>query len=357
MKQVYKLFRPLVFLQDPEKAHNRVILAGKILQSTYLTKIIRYFFNYENPKLETCVCGIYFKNPIGIAAGFDKNGVIPEFIESLGFGFEEVGSVTAHGGNGNPTPRIFRLPEDEAIINRMGLNNDGAYEINKNLMKRKSSFPIGVNIAKTHNPEILGEKAIKDFDSAYDSMNEGDYFVFNISCPNTAEGKTFEDPVALKELLSRLRYKKNKTPVFVKLSPDLEQTSLMDVLEVCESNNIYGYVISNTSSKRDRLHKTLSNKIFKTGAGGLSGIPIREKSNQIIKTVYKETKKPIIGVGGVFTENDAYDKIKLGACLVQVYTGLIYEGPGIAGKINKGLVKLLEKDGISNISKVVGIEA
>ncbi|MFH1918037.1 MAG: quinone-dependent dihydroorotate dehydrogenase [Nanoarchaeota archaeon] len=353
----YQLFRSIIFLQDPEKAHERVIRLGKFFGENNLTNFLKTLFNYEDPRLNSNVCGIDFKNPIGLAAGFDKNAVFTEFIEGLDFGFEEIGSATFEGGGGNEKPRLFRLVKDNAIINRMGLNNHGAHEINKNLTNRKSKIPIGVNIAKTHSPKIMGDKAIKDFSDSYKTMTEGDYLVLNVSCPNTLEGKTFEDPGALRELLAeinslRISYGDTR-PLFAKLSSDVDN-ELSGILQVCEDEGIGGYVLSNSSSKRESLRT--SQKILKQiGMGGLSGKPIREKSTKIISRVYQETKKPIIGVGGIFTGEDAYDKIKSGAVVLELLTGLIYEGPWITKKINKGLVKLLEREGFKNISEAVGV--
>ncbi len=359
-KMFYQLFRPIIFLQDPEKAHERIIEFGKFLKENHLNNFLKPFFHYEDSRLNTTVCGIDFKNPVGLAAGFDKNAVLPEFIEMLGFGFEEIGSVTANGGDGNQKPRIFRLPKDKAIVNRMGLNNQGAYRINKNLKRRSSKIPVGFNIAKTHSTEILGEKAIEDFKISYMTMTEGSYAALNVSCPNTTEGKTFEDPIALAELLFEIniqrKYMDDRRPLFVKLSPDnWDKKALERMLYVCEGHNIDGYILANSSSKRDGL-ETPQIHLDKIGIGGLSGKPLQSKSNEIISFVYRETKKPIIGVGGIFNGDDAYNKIKAGATIVQGLTGLIYEGPGFAKKINKRLVRLLERDGLCNIQEAIGID-
>lgn len=357
----YQLFRPIVFLQDPERAHERVVKLGKLVGKTNLTDFMKPIFGYENPMLNTSVCGIDFKNPVGLAAGFDKNAVLSELIEGLDFGFEEIGSVTARGGKGNSGTRLFRLPEDKALINRMGLNNDGAYVINRNLQNRKSKIPIGVNMAKTHSPEIMGDAAIRDFVESYKVMTEGDYMVLNVSCPNTKEGKTFEDPAVLSDLLYGIsfvrRYKGDTRPLFVKLSPDNEdRRKLGEILSVCEDYGVSGYVLSNTSSGRSGL-KTSRKVLDEIGAGGLSGAPIKGKSDNLVSFVYRETDKPIIGVSGIFNAQDAYDKIRSGASVVQGLTGFIYEGPSYAKNINKGLVNLLRRDGFSNVQEAVGIDS
>lgn len=356
---LYKHLRPAVFLQDPEKAHNRILRIGRLLQATGLTEGLKTIFRYRHQSLQTSICGIQLENPVGLAAGFDKNATIPRFIESLGFGFEEVGSITAMGGPGNSKPRLFRLPKDQALINRMGLNGQPAKQVAQNLKQRKSKFPIGINLAKTHSTDIMGASAIKDFTSShYATMNQGDYLALNISCPNTTEGKTFEDPKILRELLSAIRDARGNSdsrPYGVKISPDLEERQLGKILEVCEKYGIDFYIISNTSSGRQGLTASPA-RLQEIGNGGLSGRPIRDRSTKLIRFAYSETQKPIIGVGGIFTAEDAYSKIKAGASVVQLLTGLVYEGPAVAKNINKGLVELLEKDSFSHISQAVGID-
>jgi dihydroorotate dehydrogenase len=349
---MYKLIRPFVFLQDCERAHDRVLKVGRLAEEEDLTGVFELFYGYDDPALQTTVCGINFENPVGLAAGYDKNAVVCRFTEGIGFGYSEIGSVTYHGGKGNPQPRLFRLVEDEAAINRMGLNNHGAHRINENLRRRRSEFPIGVNIAKTHSKYITGDDAIRDFLESYRTMTQGDYVVVNISCPNTNE-KTFEDPKALEELLSGFNDIKDGRPLFVKLSPDLTLDELGNILQVCEDQRIDGYVTTNTSSKREGL-KTSPRRIIEIGKGGLSGRPIRQKSTDMVKRVYIATKKPIIGVGGIFTAQDAYEKIRAGAVLVQVLTGMVYEGLGIAKQINKGLVEIARREGVKHIRELVG---
>ena len=354
----YKFLRPLIFLQDPEKAHDRILRLGRFAQRKGRTKFLEKSFRFHHPSLQTIFCGIHLKNPVGLAAGFDKNGIISESIESLGFGHEEVGSITARGWKGNPKPRLFRLPKDEAIINRMGLNGQPAEQVAENLRQRGSWLPIGINLAKTHSPDIMGEAAIQDFRDSYQATRkQGNYLVLNVSCPNTTEGKTFEDLGALKELLSAIqndRSNSDKRPYGIKLSPDLKEKQLGKIFKVCEDHGIDFYIISNTSSQRQGL-TTSGTELQQIGNGGLSGRPIRDKSTGLIRFAYNETRKPIIGVGGIFTAEDAYDKIKAGASAVQLLTGLVYEGPAVAKNINKGLVKLLEKGGFDNISQAVGI--
>jgi dihydroorotate dehydrogenase len=298
-----------------------------------------------------------FRNPIGLAAGFDKNGEIPEIMESLGFGFVEIGSITANPSTGNPKPRAFRLPKDHALINRMGLNNDGAQTIVKRLKNKKLSIPLGVNIAKTHDPAIMGDKAIQDYVHSFiEAKKVADYITVNISCPNTTEGKTFEEPAALDELLSALKIRDDArvVPTAIKFSSDLTKKQLMDLLEICEDHRVHGYVACNTSSQRDGL-KTNKARLEKIGRGGLSGRPIAQKSIQIIQWISEATKgqKPIIGVGGIDSFETAHKMILAGADLLQMYTGLIYEGPGLVKSINRQLVEEIDRLKIKSIHQLV----
>jgi dihydroorotate dehydrogenase len=303
--------------------------------------------------------GIDFHSPVGLGAGFDKNGKLLNLFPSLGFGFVEIGSVTAHPGLGNPKPRIFRLPADRAIINRMGLNNDGVDALAHRLSETLRTIPCGINIAKTHDPEILGSRAIDDFCYAFKTISDyADYIALNISCPNTKEGKTFEDPHALDELLSAVKSLEKgferKKPLLIKISPDLSYKTLDEILDISEHHGINGYVISNTSLRRDGL-MAKAEKISRIGQGGLSGAPIKTRATEMIAYTYTHLKKPfIIGVGGIFSASHAYEKIKAGASLIQVYTGLIYEGPSLVKNINKGLVAFLKADGFSSLKEAVG---
>lgn len=357
---MYKIVRPLLFRGDPENIHDKALTIGRYLSESSLKKLIGFLYDFQDSRLESDFCGISFPNPVGLAAGFDKNAELVNFLPYIGFGFVEIGSVTAEGGKGNTKPRLFRLVEDEAIINRMGLNNYGAERIQERLRKIRPKVPLGVNIAKTHGPGILGELAIRDFCYSFERLYpRGDYITINISCPNTEEGKTFEDKTALEELLSSLMEKRDcisryKKPVLIKISPDISFEELDDILEVSEKYGINGYVISNTSSRREWL-STPSEHIEKIGKGGLSGKPIRERSTELIRYVYEGLDKPnIIGVGGISSAENAYEKIRAGACLIQVFTGLVYEGPGLVRRIKKGLVNLMERDGFSSISEAVG---
>lgn len=355
---IYKSFlRHLLFNLDAEKAHDATYqFAEMASKSAFLKFIAGTLYDYQSPKLTQQIWGLNFRNPIGLAAGFDKNGKIPELMEGIGMGYVEVGSITANSSTGNPKPRCFRLPEDESLINRMGLNNDGAKTIVKRLQNKKISVPLGINIAKTHDPKILGDKAIRDYIFSFREAKEvADYITINISCPNTAEGKTFEDPEALRELLDALELRDDASivPSLVKFSPDLSRDALLELVEICESHRVHGYIISNTSSNREGL-KTEAGKLQKIGKGGLSGPLLASKSVERIRWVSNATKgqKPIIGVGGINSFEVALKMIKAGADLLQIYTGLVYEGPGLVKKINRGLVSYMEEHQLDSIHQI-----
>lgn len=357
---LYKyLLRPLLFNFEAEEAHDAVHRFARTASNSWFLKFLaRSVYNYQSPKLSQQIWGLSFRNPIGLAAGFDKNGQIPEIMEALGFGYVEIGSITTHPSTGNPKPRSFRLPEDHALINRMGLNNDGAKTVVKRLKNKHISIPVGVNIAKTHDSGIMGDDAILDYVFSFaEAKKVADYITINISCPNTAEGKTFEDPSALRELLSALKLRADASivPSLVKFSPDLAQDHLYQLIEICENHRVHGYVVSNTSSSRDALSAS-PEKLQEIGPGGVSGPPLASKNVRQIRWISKATKaqKPIIGVGGINSFETALAMIQAGADLLQIYTGLIYKGPALVKKINRGLVKYLNKhqlDSIHQISK------
>ncbi len=319
-------------------------------------------YKFGHPSLETEVFGIKFKNPVGLAAGFDKDGKILDFLPALGFGHIEMGNITALPSPGNPKPRLFRLPDDSGLINRLGLNNEGANVIAWRLGGKQFQVPVGINIAKTHDPNILGDKAVEDFLYTFKKLYPlFAYTTLNVSCPNTAEGKTFEDPGALKVLLDEINKAKaamaHGKPVLVKISPDVNFEQLDKILEVCEARKIDGYILTNTAKFRDNL-KTDKTILEKIGKGGISGQPLRQKATELVRHAYKQLKRPcIIGLGGIDSAETAYERIKAGASLIQIYTGLVYEGPGLVKKINRGLVELLKRDGFTNISQAVGAEA
>jgi len=339
---------------EADKAHDLTVKAiSNLIKLPWAADITGALYRSDHSQLHQKIWGLNFDNPVGLAAGFDKNGTLLPFMEKIGFGFIEVGSITADANSGNPLPRSFRLPDDKSLINRLGLNNDGAKTIIKRLKKSPISIPMGVNIAKTHDPNIMGQKALDDYKFSYDlALKVADYITLNVSCPNTTEGKTFEDVEALNQLLGHLEIGKDASspPVLIKLSVDLTPVHLHEILDVCESFAVNGYVATNTSSKRIGL-KTAPDTVERIGAGGLSGAAIKDQSTKIIEQIYQHTKgeKTIIGVGGIFTAEDALDKIRAGADLLQIYTGMIYEGPGIVKKINQEIAEYLKTNGYEHI--------
>lgn len=353
-----KLLRPLLFRSDPELTHNVVHFGAKFLNnSDGFCDLVSKFNHHSDANLHQTISGITFKNPVGLAAGFDKNGHLPHIMGAFGFGFTEIGSITALASSGNKKPRLFRLPNDKALINRMGLNNDGARVIVDRLAKMRAfPIPVGINIAKTHNPEILGKLAIRDYVTSFvEAKRVADYITINISCPNTEEGKTFENPEALSALLQAIQAQRvTSIPVFVKFSADLEDDALAELLNICEGFGIDGYVATNTSAGRDNLTLSSKSKIAKCGRGGLSGSPLFDKSLRIVGEIAKRTgfKKPIIGVGGIQSADDAIEMLKSGAWLVQLYTGLIYEGPGLVTSINRKVSEYLNQNVLRSVREM-----
>lgn len=349
--------RPLLFKLPADKAHDLTLdIAGFANRSRLICSTIKQIYCRDYPELRQNIWGLTFNSPVGVAAGFDKNGHTMHLMESMGFGFMEVGSITANASTGNPLPRSWRLPEDRSLINRLGLNNDGAKTVVKRLNNREAKFPIGVNIAKTHNPDISGQAALDDYKFSLDLAKPvSDYITINISCPNTEEGKTFEDPELLNQLLSYLNIGKDASdpPVLIKFSVDLSSSNLSELLEVTESFAVSGYVATNTSAAREKL-KTDPGSIKKIGRGGLSGRAISDKSTKIISQLsdYTKGEKTIIGVGGIFTAADAIEKIKAGADLIQLYTGMVYEGPSIAKSINRGILEYMREHNLDHVYQI-----
>ncbi len=363
---MYPRFRSLLFQMDAERAHHLGMTAAG-LGERFASNYLRTHYAYEHTSLRTSCLGMQFENPIGLAAGFDKNAKRLGFWPLLGFGFVEVGSVSARRSPGNRRPRAFRLEEDRALINRMGLNNQGAERIAARLQQQRGSIaiPIGVNLAKTHDPTIEGEAAVLDFLESFELLAPlASYVALNISCPNTAEGKTFEEPDALDALLTGIIETRTrlglKVPILVKLSPPYSTRVVFDsmfeqILTICAKHRIDGYIASNTASDRTGL-ETPDERLERIGPGGLSGSPIRDRSTHLVRYLYQRTggRLPIIGVGGVDSARAAYDKILAGATLVQLYTGLVYEGPTLVRQIKAGLVDLLAADGFSSVREAVG---
>ena len=337
---MYKfLIRPFLFLFDPEEVHHFTFSTLKILFKIplmgYFAKLI---FQVNDKKLEKKLFGITFKNPVGLAAGFDKNAVLFDEFENYGFGFVEIGTVTPRPQDGNPKKRLFRLVEDEAIINRMGFNNDGVEAIVERLKKRNSEIIIGGNIGK--NKLTPNENAIEDYLICFKALFDVvDYFVVNVSSPNTPNLRALQDKEPLTKLLNSLQEENNKEqnpkPILLKIAPDLTDEQLLDIIDIVKATEIAGVVATNTTISRDNL---LSNK--KEETGGLSGKPVAKRSTEVIRFLAEKSNKafPIIGVGGIYSASDAKEKLDAGADLIQLYSGFIYEGPYLVKMINKSLL-------------------
>ncbi len=357
---LYKgILKPILFLFDPEKMHDGFLSIGHFLGSNRALKAItKFFFSYSNKSLEQNILGIRFKNPIGLAAGFDKDAQMIEICKDVGFGFAEVGSITGEFCEGNPKPRIWRLKKLKSLLVYYGLKNQGAEKISERLQNKKFSLPVGISIAKTNNKETTQlDTAKADYLKAYKAFsNIGDYITINISCPNAFGGEPFTDPNKLQKLLEEI-FKIPKTkPIFLKLAPDLSEKVLNEIIAVTDKFKIDGFIIANLTKDREKLE--LQKHEIPSHVGSISGPPTKDLSDKMIKYVYKKTKGKyiIIGCGGISTAQDAYKKIRLGASLLQLITGMIYEGPQVISEINEGLSRLLKKDGFKNISEAVGKE-
>jgi dihydroorotate dehydrogenase len=359
-----KLGKQIFFRMDPEKAHQLTInglhIAGALPGGKKLLNSL-YGVPYS-PALAQTLWGIDFANPIGLAAGLDKNAHAAQGFSQLGFGFMEVGTVTPKPQQGNEQPRLFRLPEDEALINRMGFNNVGIEAMAQNLRKMKRrDIPIAINIGK--NKTTPNESAEDDYRTCLRGLYElGDFFVVNISSPNTPDLRNLQHGDDLNRLLDAVKdemeqqkekHRHSGKPVLVKIAPDLTDDELEQTVRSIMDSGVSGIIATNTTLGRDGLQHP-----NKEQSGGLSGKPLTRRSTEVIRRVYQltEGKLPIIGSGGIFTAQDAYDKIRAGANLIEVYSALIYEGPELLGRLNEGLKTLLKKDGFTHISEAIGAD-
>jgi dihydroorotate dehydrogenase len=341
---LYKLVRTFLFLFSAEKAH---YLAADLLNFFLFfpgtKKIVDSIYGSNDPLLEKEVFGLKFKNPVGLAAGFDKNASFYNNFSHLGFGFIEIGTITPKAQDGNPKPRLFRLKSDEAIINRMGFNNGGIEEAIKNLKKRKTSIIIGGNIGK--NKLTANEDANDDYLACFKALYPYvDYFVVNVSSPNTPNLRALQEKEPLTQLLSLLQAENlkmpAKKPILLKIAPDLNSNELDDVIEVVQTCKLDGIVATNTTLDRSNLIAP-KEIVDNMGAGGLSGKPLTKKSTEIIRYIHQKTNGniPIIGVGGIHSAQDAIDKLNAGASLIQLYTGFVYEGPSLIKSINQEILR------------------
>lgn len=342
---MYKYFiRPLLFQMYAENVHHLIKRTLKIsFAIPGIKQLVRGCYTVKDARLEKEVFGIMFKNPVGIAAGFDKDAEMFNELSAFGFGHIEIGSVTPKAQAGNPKPRIFRLIKDQAIINRMGFNNGGIELAIQNLKKRKTSAIIGGNLGKnTSTPNTI---AVQDYLAVFEGLFPYvDYFVVNVSCPNVTNLCELQDQDFLEEILFTVQKanqeKAQAKPILLKVAPDLNHGQLDEVIEIIKKTKIDGVIATNTTVTRDHLKSEFES----IGNGGLSGAPLKNKSTEVIRYLATRSHKafPIIGVGGIHTAEDALEKLDAGADLVQVYTGFIYEGPAIAKRINKAILKRMK---------------
>ncbi|MGC9504548.1 quinone-dependent dihydroorotate dehydrogenase [Baaleninema sp.] len=371
-----RVVQPIVFASvDPERGHRWLVRTLMQLSREAAVSEPPAWAAVARSQLERTLClhderlqqtlwNLNFPNPLGLAAGFDKNGEIGEFWGALGFGFAELGTVTRHAQPGNPPPRLFRLVEDRAALNRMGFNNSGAIEVAKNIERVRSphlpSIPIGVNLGKSKITPL--EEAAGDYRESFHHLEAfGDYFVINVSSPNTPGLRSLQSPSQLEPIVSTLKEEnRNAKPILVKISPDLDEGAIADVLELVKNLDLAGIIATNTTISRAGLKTQV---LAKTGnpvteeAGGVSGAPLRSRSTEVISLIWQKTegKLPIIGTGGVMSAEDAWEKITAGASLLELYTGWIYHGPLLPKQILSGLLKKLDELGLNHISEAVGL--
>lgn len=339
-----KVIRPILFQFDPEKVHHFTFSIIKFIHKIPLfSSWIRGAYRIEDPRLERTVFGLKFKNPVGLAAGFDKNAVLYNELADFGFGFIEIGTVTPEKQEGNPKKRLFRLLDDRAVINRMGFNNEGVAAAVEQLKKNKGKVIIGGNIGKNtaSHPDAYTSDYLACFRALHPYV---DYFVLNVSCPNVGSMAKLQDKDYLLELIGACQAEHNKIggpdkPILLKIAPDLNEVQLQEIIDIVAETKIDGVIASNTSTNRADL-QTSDQRLNEIGNGGLSGTPIRNRSTKVIQFLADHSNKafPIIGVGGIHSADDALEKLAAGADLVQVYTGFIYEGPSLVKKINKALL-------------------
>jgi len=346
----YDIARPLLFQLPAETAHRTVHRLLEVADETPATALLERRYRVDDDRLAVDAFGQQFDSPVGVAAGFDKNAEIPGALGALGFGFVEVGGVTAEPQTGNARPRMFRLREDEAIINRMGLNNHGADAVGERLAATDAAVPVGVNIAKSEH--VGTDDAPDDYRYTYEQVADGgDFFVVNISCPNSQGFEELQNKESMAAILGELK-DAGAAPILVKLAPDLPEPAIEDALAIVRELDLDGVVATNTSTERPA---SLQSK-HRVETGGLSGKPIEDRATRMVRFVAERVDVPVVGVGGVSSAEGAYRKIRAGATLVELYTALVYEGPTLAREINEGLVALLEADGFETIEDAVGAD-
>jgi dihydroorotate dehydrogenase len=346
----YDLAKPVLFSLPAETAHGLGHAALGVVGETPLARPVASRYTVDDDRLAVEAFDCEFPNPVGVAAGFDKNAEVAPGLAALGFGFVEVGGVTARPQTGNRRPRMFRLREDDAIINRMGLNNHGAAAVGERLARLDATVPVGVNIAKSE--DVPGADAPADYRETYEQVaTGGDFFVVNVSCPNSQGFEELQNRESMRAILTELG-EAGAAPLLVKLSPDLPDPAVADAVELADELGLAGIVATNTSTERpDGLESPQ-----RAEPGGLSGAPVEERATEQVRFVAERTDIPVIGVGGVATAEDAYRKIRAGASLVELYTAFVYRGPPVAREINRGLLDLLKRDGFDSVNEAVGAD-
>lgn len=370
-----KPFYPLLLTAvkgDPETAHRQMLetlsnleLNRHSMWGSLAIKQLEKTFCVRDTRLQQTLWGLNFINPFGLAAGFDKNGTAAGLWSSFGFGFAELGAVTLHSQPGNPRPRMFRLPKDKAALNRMGANNLGAAVMADTLTqtwkRQPRQIPIGINLCKSKIVSL--EDAATDYVSSFKYLQDtADYFVVNVSSPNTPGLRSLQAVEQLEPILSGLQTANTQhKPILIKIAPDLDWQDIKAILNLATDYNLAGVIATNTTIRRDGLNTSVlkeTGSSIKDEAGGISGLPVKQRSTEVIRFIYQETegKLPIIGVGGIFNVEDAWEKIVAGSSLLQVYTGWVYEGPWMVSNVLSGLLAKLDENGLNNISEAVGIE-
>lgn len=368
LRIMYRIIRPLIFLMEPETAHYSLKRVGVFLGSNFLTRFITsLFFNYGHKSLNTTVDGIEYRNPVGLSAGFDKDGELTKIYPSLGFGLAELGSFTGEVCPGNPGRRLFRMVKSKSIVVWYGLNNQGAEVISQRLTGQDfGKLRVGINAAKSNvTPTFDLQDSIDDYIKTMTCFKDiGDYYTINISCPNTQDGEPFVDRANLDSLLSqvneRIRPIANK-PIYLKLAADMTLEEINTIVDACMDYKLEGVVLTNLAKpehNEEHIPSELPNNqgLLPKGKGAMSGLPLQRISTNVIRHVYRRTRGQltIIGVGGVFSAKDAYEKITSGASLLHMITTMIFDGPQNINEINRGLVKLMKKDGFNSIAEAVG---
>ena len=349
--------RPVLFGIDPEVIHDRMTDVAEFFGRTAATRALtRAFFRYENPALRQTIAGIDFANPVGLSAGFDKNARLTKIMREIGFGFEEIGSVSLRPCTGNPKPRLHRLPASKSVLVNYGLMNDGAEVIAARLAAARPGLPLGISLVPTNDQRSTTIPAMIDEVVAAHKILApyAGYITLNLSCPNSVQPQPFMNPTALRELLPAVAALPGQKPIFLKISPDVTLSQLDELMAAAAEHDVTGFIATNLTKQREdnpALHDTnLPEK------GGLSGKVVSDLADRTLEYLARQSKGKFVlmGVGGIFSADDAYRKIGLGASLLQLITGMLYEGPGLIGSINQGLARRLERDGFKNISEAVG---